>query len=232
MSVLFNVSESYSSDYDPYMMGMGDLIRKPDELLWDIQDFRPGKKASADGPDFKFDTYHMDRNQVEKMMRNIVDPVLVAGEAVAEPGVIYLFDSQDSFDAWAIHTRFAKDFQKIASIIHDAHKEAGNASNKKANKHTSPRLAGGKSSDSAMTLFEDANFSGKTFSSGPCIINDLNDIHFSQCVKSIKVHGTCLLTDQPFFGGLKFYLTGDPTIEVADLARWGFNNSAMSAVIL
>jgi hypothetical protein len=88
-----------------------------------------------------------------------------------------------------------------------------------------------KSPEAGITLFERERFRGASFMAGPCSIYDLNDVQFSMA-RSIKMRGVCLLTDLPRFGGLRFYFAGQPSIEVANLKRWGFVKGVASLIVL
>jgi hypothetical protein len=51
-------------------------------------------------------------------------------------------------------------------------------------------------------------------------------------MSSAKIRGCLMLSDQINFGGYRFYVTGDPVIQVPDMNRWGFDKAARSAILI
>jgi hypothetical protein len=204
---------------------------------YDLRDeFEPASPAMS----FLFSDFPLLRKDVEGMLRNIQTPIFAAGEAVTEPGVIHLFDSQEAFDQWARMTRFARKFDQIASIIERAQgKPEATLSGIRLVSNTSVERQWPAASSSAdmtaavgATFYEGEGFAGRKFSTEAAAISDLADIEFSRQAASIRVSGVCLLTSQVGFAGSRLYLVGDPEVRVANLEDWGFNKCAASAIII
>jgi hypothetical protein len=212
-------------------------------MLHAIEDNRTREaSATPGGLSFLFSDFALQRNEIEDMMSNIENPILAAGDAIGDPGVVHLFDSQDAFDQWAQRTRFAQKFEEIHNIVRRARlgmpsDPSGKAVRLVSNSPVESRweLAGHSSApmtDIGATLFEGAAFHGRSFTTAAAAISDLNDIDFFNQVSSIRVSGVCMLADQISFGGARLYLVGDPRLNITDLKAWGFNNCAASAIIL
>ena len=65
------------------------------------EDFRPVMPpAPADGgPLFHFDGWYLTREQLDSFLKNIRDPVAIAGTAAAAPNIVHVFDSPEAFEA-------------------------------------------------------------------------------------------------------------------------------------
>jgi hypothetical protein len=228
MAGMAGIVESYSSDYDLYLMGTGEIIRTEEGPFIDIQDFRPGKIASVGRPDFKLGTYCLDRRQVETMLHYIAEPILVAGDVVGEPGIIKVFDSPEEFEAWSRRTYYWIHFREISRIIRQAR---GKAEQDEALDEWAEVIRG-KSFGGNFTFFEGKRYQGKSIANEGGTVADFRKVEFAKHAKSLKGSGVCMLAQKPGFGGTRLYLTGDSVIEVSNLAQWGFKNGVMSAVVL
>jgi hypothetical protein len=189
---------------------------------------------------FLFSDFPLHRKDVEGMIKNIDTPIFAAGEAVSEPGVIHLFDSQEAFDSWARLTRFARKFDQIAKIIERTHGKVmlnSHAVQLVSNvpverqwpvAHSSADL----DTPVSATFYEQEDFGGRVFSTEAAAIADLADIEFSMQAASMRVSGVCLLTSETGFHGARLYLVGDPEVRVPRLHDWGFSKRAASAIII
>lgn len=200
------------------------------------------KLAESSGPalSFLFSDFPLHRKDVEGMIKNIDTPILAAGEAASEPGVVHLFDSQEAFDVWARMTRFARKFNQIADVI--SRSQGRQSANRQAVQVVSNMPIEGQwlravstadvDSSISATFYEGEHFIGRQFKTEAAAIADLADIEFSMQAASIRVSGVCLLTSEMDFGGARLYLVGDPEVEVPCLHDWGFSKRAASAIIV
>src|SRR5207248_7964521 len=86
--------------------------------------------------------------------------------------------------------------------------------------------------ESSATLFDSMRYRGETLRMGPAAVADLADLDFSDRLRSLTVSGIAMVTDRPNFGGFRFYVTGDPLIEVPDMIRWGLDRAARSIIVI
>ena len=219
------------------------------EYLWGLGSERSAASAfaaltSPDAPVFVFEKFYFNRNHLDRFMRQIDEPVLVAEGTVSEPQVIHLFDSHHSFEEWSRDTRFAAQFEHIADIVARTRSRHDVVLPEEPQNRGLDMLLGNAPIDrewsgipaaihnASASIYDEKNFEGRSMATGPCAIDDLTDIEFNQCIASIKVHGVCLLTELKNFGGKRIYLTGDPILEIPNLGEWGFDQKAASAIVV
>jgi len=195
---------------------------------------------------FLFSEFMLKRSEIQRMINNIPTPILAAGDGLADPNVVHLFDSQEAFEDWARSTRLAARFAKINSVasgMQAQHRLSGGISGLVAEKtaHTVvsndnlilPASAAGlvETTDLAV-LYENADFGGRSYSMGASAMPNLSAMGMFNQIESLRVSGICLLTDQTWFHGARLYLVGTPLLEVRDLKAWGFNDRAASAIVM
>jgi hypothetical protein len=209
------------------------------------EDFRPVKPPPpADGgPLFFFDGFYLTREQLDSFLKNIRDPVAIAGTAAAAPNIVHLFDSPEAFEAWGSTTRFSSEFGEISNIISRSRvglpqesprsSGVGLVSNVPIEREwsTVPVYRPVNYEASAM-LYDAMRYRGTMMRLGPAAVADLSDLDFANKLRSMTVRGVAMLTDKTDFGGFRFYITGDPLIEVPDMIRWGFDKAARSMIVL
>ncbi len=198
--------------------------------------------ATDGGPHFVFDGNVLTHHEFQYFLANVGEPVIVAGGALQEPNLVQLFDSRDAFEDWGHNTRFAFQFEMIEEIIrrhrYSQHTEevrpaVGLISNTPLEQESSSIPVVWRQGDkSSASLFEGKNFGGREISVGTAAINDLADLDFSDTTSSATVRGVLMLSDRINFGGYRFYITGDPIVQVPDLKRWGFDKVARSAILI
>jgi len=212
-----------------------------DELM--LKSYRP-PPATDGGPHFIFDGNVLTHRQFQYFLINTREPVIVAGSAVNERNLVYLFDSRDAFEAWSQRTVYAESFARADDLVrmyrYENYSEGASAgvtvlSNEPlGQEHPDPsqRLVIDRSGMSSRAhLYEGTGFSGRVVSLGVSAIADLNEFEFADTVCSAKASGVLMLSDKVSFGGYRFYITGAPHIAVHDLQRWGFNKAARSAIV-
>jgi hypothetical protein len=199
---------------------------------------------------FLFSEFLLKRAEIQRMINNIQSPVLAAGDGLADPNVVHLFDSQEAFEDWARMTRVASKFSKLNKVVAEMQAEyrlsGGNPSlpiigEKNAHTVVSSEdliLPGslnsqfeGSTSDVAV-LYENTDFTGRWFPLGPTAMPNLSVMGMHNQISSLRVSGVCLLTDRTWFHGARLYLVGTPLLEVRDLKAWGFNDRAASAIVM
>lgn len=206
-----------------------------------LKAYRP-PPANDGGPHFMFDGNVLTHSQFQCFLANAYEPVIVAGTAVDEKNLVYLFDSYDAFEAWGQRTRFAKAFARSEELVllhrNENYRETPESgviliSNRSLeNDHTEkPNLYPYRNQRSKAYLYENAGFSGRVVALGVSAIADLSEFEFSDSVCSVRSSGVLMLSDEVNFGGYRFYITGSPHIEVPNLGRWGFNKAARSAIV-
>jgi hypothetical protein len=212
--------------------------------VWHVPDF----KGTPTRPKFDFSGIPLDFDQATHFINAAYRPVL-AGEIThsGEP-IVHIFDSQESFQDWALKTRFAEHFHKIERIIERIRQQAQSEGRvvpaekfQKVNVATNvqtkydwlfsvePKQL---SDDSHVTLYSEESFQGEQAVLGCSALEDLRDIDFYQRARSVSVHGVCLLTDDILFGGFRFYIIGDPYVSIENLHQWHFDRAAASAIIV
>jgi hypothetical protein len=206
-----------------------------------VKSHRPPMPSDG-GPLFIFDGNVLTHNEFQYFLANVNEPVIVAGRAVAEPNLVQLFDSRDAFLDWGQNTQYAFQFDRIEEITHRyrySHPVKGTKlgigliSNMPIQRKPKDEPVIWRQNDEPMaTLFEGQGFSGREISVGMAAISDLGDLEFANVMSSAKVRGCLMLSDQVNFGGYRFYVTGDPVIQVPDMNRWGFDKAARSAVLI
>jgi hypothetical protein len=204
-----------------------------------LKAYRP-PPAPDGGPHFMFDGHVLTHREFEYFLINAYEPVIVAGAAIDERNLVYLFDSQDSFEAWGQHTRYAKAFARTEELI-SLHREQNYVetpnlgvtvvSNAPIETAKEAIVMANPVRQSSALLYEGTGCSGRVVALGVSAIADLAEFEFSDSVCSARVSGVLMLSDEVCFEGYRFYLTGAPFIQVPDLDRWGFNQSARSAIV-
>jgi hypothetical protein len=208
-----------------------------------LKAYRPPPAADG-GPHFIFDGNVLTHRQFQYFLINAYEPVIVAGTAVDERNLVYLFDSRDAFEAWSQRTQYADAFARSEELVrlyrYQNYSETANQgvtvlSNNPLSTDSSDasqRLVIDHSGwNSKAHLYEGPNFSGRVVSLGVSAIADLNEFEFADTVCSARVTGVLMLSDQVSFDGYRFYITGSPHISVRDLQRWGFGKAARSAIV-
>jgi hypothetical protein len=197
---------------------------------------------------FLFSEFLLKRSEIQCMINNIRTPILATGDGLADPNVVHLFDSPEAFEDWARHTRLAAKFAKVdalASGMQAQHRLAnGVVSSSSIEGRNSAMVvsnqdlilpaddAGMNATSDIAVVYENANFTGRSHSMGASAMPDLNAMGMFNQIKSLRVSGICLLTDQTWFYGARLYLVGTPLLEVNDLKAWGFNDRAASAIVM
>jgi len=217
------------------------LYRPPTLEEIELKSYRP-PPAEDGGPHFLFDGNVLTHSEFKYFLANVQEPVIVAGSAVAEPNLVRLFDSREAFDDWGSQTYLAYCFERMNRIIHRfRNPELDDASH--SGVAFLSNLAGARDlsetpaawpviSSPKVTLYDGKNFSGREVSLGASAVGDLGDFAFSDIASSIRVRGVLMLSDRTNFGGYRFYITGEPRIDVADMTRWGFDKAARSAILI
>lgn len=205
-----------------------------------LKAYRP-PPADDGGPHFMFDGKVLTRSQFECFLIHSHEPVIVAGSAIEEKNLVYLFDTHEAFEFWARKTYYAKAFARTEELVYLHRNEnyceeaklgitvVSNTELEDENEAAIPEPSL-KQRPSAL-LYEGMGYTGRSVTLGVSAIADLNEFEFADSVCSAKTHGVLMLTDEVNFGGYRFYITGAPFIEVPDLGRWGFNKSARSAIV-
>ena len=218
------------------------LYRPPTQEEIELKSYRP-PPAPDGGPHFVFDGNVLTLSQFKHFLSVVHEPVIVAGTAVMEPNLVQLFDSRDAFEDWGSHTYLANAFEEINRIIYTyRHPEdeisgdfgVGLIANTPVGHNLSIATVRSESKRvSRATLFEGKNFTGRRqVSMGASVIGNLGDFNFAETASSVKAEGMLMLADDINFGGYRFYIIGESEIDVPDLARWGFDKAARSAVLL
>jgi hypothetical protein len=208
-----------------------------------LKSYRP-PPAEDGGPYFMFDGNVLTRRQFEYFLINTHEAVIVAGTAVEERNLVYLFDSRDAFEAWSRWTRFAQSFAHADELAHRYHNRNYSETPDFGVTVLSNAPLEPKKEDigiaqaieqpgrhSKALLYEGTGFSGRTMTLGVSAIADLNEFEFSDSICSARVNGVLMLSDEVSFDGYRFYITGSPYIAVPDMQRWGFNKAARSAIV-
>jgi Beta/Gamma crystallin len=222
------------------------LIMMPQSLILEemmLKAYRP-PPATDGGPHFVFDGNVLTHRQFQYFLINTREPVIVAGSAVDERNLVYLFDSRDAFEAWSQRTVYADSFARADELVrlyrYQNYSEGSDLgvtvlSNDPLDmdkSNPSQHLMIDKSGWSSKAhLYEGTGFSGRVVSLGVSAIADLNEFEFADTVCSVRASGVLMLSDQVSFNGYRFYITGSPHIAVRDLQRWGFNKAARSAIV-
>lgn len=217
------------------------LYRPPTREEIELKSYRP-PPAEDGGPHFLFDGNVLTHSEFKYFLANVQEPVIVAGSAVAEPNLVHLFDSREAFDDWGSHTYLAYCFERMNQIINryrnsdrdDARQSGvGFISNLPAGRGMNEMPAVWPLCASPnVTLYDGKNFTGREVSLGASAVGDLGDFAFSDIASSARVRGVLMLSDRVNFGGYRFYITGEPRIDVADMTRWGFDKAARSAILI
>ncbi|MDP4200726.1 MAG: hypothetical protein Q8922_09450 [Bacteroidota bacterium] len=199
-------------------------------------------------PKFEFSGIPLNFSHAKHFIARATEPVL-AGEIThtGEP-LVHIFDSHDMFEEWAATTRFAKHFEHIQRVIERVRFQAH-----LMHKTVPPRRTGriqvasnvsmdfdwvaGTSirpiqKDSRVRLYSEESFAGEQTVIGSSALENLGDVDFFRRTRSISLHGVCLLTDDVYFGGFRFYVIGDPFVSIANLHQWHFDRAAASAIIV
>jgi hypothetical protein len=200
--------------------------------------------ATDGGPNFVFDGNVLTHRQFQHFLTNTHDPVIVAGSAIDERNLVYLFDSRDAFEAWSQRTVYADAFARAEELVrlyryqnYSEGAEVGvtviSNSQLDADKNAyAQRLTIDRSGWSSKAhLYEGTDFTGRVVSLGVSAIADLNEFEFADTVCSARASGVLMLADEVSFDGYRFYITGAPHIAVRNLQRWGFNKAARSAIV-
>ena len=217
------------------------LYRPPTLEEIELKSYRP-PPAEDGGPHFMFDGNVLTHAEFKYFLANVKEPVIVAGSAAAEPNLVHLFDSRDAFDDWGSHTYLAYCFERMNQIIyryrHPSQGETrrpgvGFISNLPLGRDLSEMpVVWPLSTSPKVTLYDGKNFTGNEVSLGVPAVGDLSDFAFSDITSSARVRGVLMLSDRINFGGYRFYVTGEPKIDVSDMTRWGFDKAARSAILL
>ncbi len=217
------------------------LYRPPTLEEIELKSYRP-PPAEDGGPHFMFDGNVLTLQEFRYFLANVQEPVIVAGAATTEPNLVHLFDSRDAFEDWGSHTYLAYYFERINEIIHRfRHPEA--AADRKHGVGFIANVPDGRDMSELptnwpitqtpqATLYENKGFTGREVSIGTAAITDLGEFNFSNIASSARVQGVLMLSDRVNFGGYRFYITGEPRIDVPDMTRWGFDKAARSAVLI
>ncbi len=207
-----------------------------------IRAYRP-PPAEDGGPHFMFDGHVVTFSEFKFFLSYIPEPVLVAGSVTEEPNLVHLFDSREAFEAWGRRTSLAYCFDRMHSTIYRfRHPEPGDL-NQQPGVGFISNLGRGRdlsempviwplSDKPELTLYEGKNFTGRELKLGISAIANLKDFQFSARASSVRVRGVLMLSDQENFGGYRFYIAGEPSINVVDMARWGFDKAARSAILI
>ena len=212
-----------------------------DEMM--LKAYRP-PPAPDGGPHFMFDGNVLTHREFQYFLKNAYEPVIVAGTAVHERNLVYLFDSYDAFEAWGQRTRFARAFAHSEELVHLHRHQNYSESSKfgvtllsngpleaEATDLLQPSVASHPTHNSSALLYEGTGCTGRVVTLGVSAIADLNEFEFSDSVCSARSFGVLMLCDEVSFEGYRFYITGSPYIEVPDFGRWGFNKAARSAIV-
>ncbi len=208
-----------------------------------LKAYRP-PPAQDGGPHFMFDGNVLTHSQFEHFLTNAYEPVIVAGTAVQERNLVYLFDSYDAFEAWGQRTQFAKAFARSEELVllhrnENYCEETQTGITVISNSslildregHSTAIVSQNVRRRSSALIYEGTGFGGRVVALGVSAIADLNEFEFADSVCSARASGVLMLSDEVNFGGYRFYITGSPFIEVPNLGRWGFNQSARSAIV-
>jgi phage anti-repressor protein len=209
-----------------------------------LKAYRPPPAADG-GPHFIFDGNVLTRREFQYFLINTHEPVIVAGSAVDERNLVYLFDSRDAFQAWSHRTIYAEAFERAEDLVrlyrYQNYSEGADLgvtvlSNNpldvdKSDPAQQRAIIDRSGLSSKAYLYEDTDFSGRVVSLGVSAIADLNEFDFADTVCSARASGVLMLSDEVSFDGYRFYITGSPHIAVRDLQRWGFNKAARSAIV-
>jgi hypothetical protein len=200
--------------------------------------------AADGGPNFVFDGNVLTHRQFQYFLINTHEPVIVAGAAIDERNLVYLFDSRDAFKAWSNRTVYADAFERSEELVrlyryqnYSERADLGvtvlsNAPLDSEKTDPAQRLTIDRSGWSSKAhLYEGPDFSGRVVSLGVSAIADLNEFEFADTVCSVRASGVLMLSDEVSFDGYRFYITGSPHIAVRDLQRWGFGKAARSAIV-
>lgn len=217
------------------------MIPQPFKIDEKLKAYRP-PPAEDGGPHFMFDGNVLTHSQFQHFLNNSHEPVLVAGTAVEERNLVYLFDTYDAFEDWSHRTRFAKAFARAEELIwlhryqnYVETPESGvtvvsNTSLEIQNIENTGSFALEPKRSSAL-LYSGVGCTGRVVALGVSAIADLAEFEFSDSVCAARSSGVLMLSDEVCFEGYRFYITGSPHIEVPDLGRWGFNKAARSAIV-
>jgi hypothetical protein len=200
--------------------------------------------ATDGGPNFVFDGNVLTHREFQYFLINTYEPVIVAGSAVDERNLVYLFDSRDAFQAWSHRTIYAEAFARSEELVHlHRNQNYSEGADRGVTVLSNNPLDVDKSNAAQRTLiepsawsskaylYEGTDFSGRVVSLGVSAIADLNEFQFADTVCSARASGVLMLSDEVNFDGYRFYITGSPNIAVRDLQRWGFNKAARSAIV-
>ena len=225
--------------------GLGEIdgTTESTTMMHEVREYELSEELEKPSPavSFLFSDFPLHRKEVEGMIKHIDTPIFAAGEAMSDPGVIHLFDSQEAFEHWARMTRFAQKFDEIHKIIGRARKGTDVSSASAIQLLSNVPIerqwpAAHSTADPTATVgatfYEGDDFTGRRFSTGAAAIADLSEIEFFKRAASIRVTGVCLLTSHVEFEGARLYLVGDPELRVAKLLDWGFDKNAASAIIV
>gem|GEM_PF-2457960 len=217
------------------------LYRPPTIEELELKAYRP-PPAPDGGPNFMFDGNVLTHSEFKYFLANVQEPVIVAGSVSAEPNLVHLFDSRDAFEDWGSRTYLAYCFERMNQIIYRfRHPEPGDSrrpgvgfvSNLPIGRDINEMpVVWPLSTSPKATLYDGKNFSGREVSFGVSAVADLGDFAFSDIASSARVRGVLMLSDRVNFGGYRFYVTGEPRIDVADMTRWGFDKAARSAILI
>jgi hypothetical protein len=222
------------------------LVLEEHSLILEEMNRKPYRPPPAmdGGPNFVFDGNVLTHRQFQYFLINTHDPVIVAGSAIEERNLVYLFDSRDAFEAWSQRTIYADAFARSEELVrlyryqnYSEGAEMGvtviSNSQLDADKNASTqRLTIDRSGWSSKAhLYEGVDFTGRVVSLGVSAIADLNEFEFADTVCSARASGVLMLADEVSFDGYRFYITGSPHIAVRNLQRWGFNKAARSAIV-
>jgi len=196
---------------------------------------------------FLFSEFMLKRSEIQRMINNIQSPILAAGDGLADPNVVHLFDSQEAFEDWARSTRMAAKFAKLDQTVMSMQAQhrlsGGNSSTTVSETKVEstvvantdlilPSTTGPVATEDAAVLYEGTDFTGRSYSLGETAIPNLSATGMYNQISSLRVSGICLLTDATWFHGARLYLVGTPLLEVRDLKAWGFNDRAASAIVM
>ncbi len=236
----------HCKNYEVNQMMQQSLILEEHSLILEEMNrktYRP-PTATDGGPNFIFDGQELTHRQFQYFLINTHEPVIVAGSAVDERNLVYLFDSRDAFEAWSQRTIYADSFARSQELVrlyrYQNYSEGSDAgvtvlsnSQLDADKNSpTERLTIDRSGWSSKAhLYEGTDFSGRVVSLGVSAIADLNEFEFADTVCSARASGVLMLSDKVSFDGYRFYITGSPHIAVRNLQRWGFNKAARSAIV-
>ncbi len=180
--------------------------------------------------------------------------VLVAGTSISEPSTVHVFDSEDSFRAWASASPAKKPILALDDEVARARAEqlvdarvkelsdravaglydlaerhrlqpAEDELLRRATLEVPARF------EALMVLF-DAYELGGGWRPVAGTVPVLDWVNFDDRTSSVWLAGAGVLSQHPWFAGQRIYLLGAPFARFDDLRQLGFDNRASAAAVL